>query len=110
MWQVVGVAGKDWRWQDAEKLFLSASVMDDAIAPTSNTLPPEIASKRAEVARVLREHIYGEQALIDTNGHHETTLDTPADDLAMSPKVITRDVVATLENSRYLGMKLAAHA
>ena len=33
-----------------------------------------------------------------------------ADDLPMSPKVITRDVVATLENSRHLGMKLAAHA
>ncbi len=32
------------------------------------------------------------------------------DDLPMSPKVITRDVVATLENSRHLGLKLAAHA
>ena len=29
---------------------------------TSNTLPPEIASKLADVARELREHIYGEQA------------------------------------------------
>ena len=33
-----------------------------------------------------------------------------ANDLPMSPKVITRDVVATLENSRHLGLKLAAHA
>jgi len=32
------------------------------------------------------------------------------DDLPMSPKVITRDIVATLENSRHLGLKLAAHA
>ena len=32
------------------------------MARTSNTLPPEIASKLAEVARELREHIYGEQA------------------------------------------------
>ena len=29
---------------------------------TSNTLPPEIASKLADVASELREHIYGEQA------------------------------------------------
>ena len=32
------------------------------------------------------------------------------DDLPMSPKVITRDVVATLEKSRHQGLKLAAHA
>ncbi len=48
------------------------------MARTSNTLPPEIASKLADVARELREHIYGEQAVIDKNGQHETTLDTPA--------------------------------
>jgi len=32
------------------------------MARTSNTLPPEIACKLADVARELREHIYGEQA------------------------------------------------
>ncbi len=48
------------------------------MARTSNTLPPEIASKLADVARELREHIYGEQAVIDKNRQHETTLDTPA--------------------------------
>jgi hypothetical protein len=32
------------------------------MARTANTLPPEIASKLADVARELREHIYGEQA------------------------------------------------
>jgi len=40
---------------------------------------------------------------------HQAAADS-ADDLPMSPKVITRDVVATLENSRHLGLKLAAHA
>ncbi len=48
------------------------------MARTSNTLPPEIASKLADVARELREHIYGEQAVIDKHRQHETTLDTPA--------------------------------
>ncbi len=32
------------------------------MARTSNTIPPEIASKLADVARELREQIYGEQA------------------------------------------------
>ena len=32
------------------------------MARTSNTVPPEIASKLADVARRLRGHIYGEQA------------------------------------------------
>ncbi len=36
--------------------------MNVAMAGTSNTLPPEIASKLADFARELREHIYGEQA------------------------------------------------
>lgn len=40
---------------------------------------------------------------------HQAAADS-ADDLPMSPKVITRDLVATLENSRHLGEKLAAHA
>ena len=103
--------------------------MDVAMARPKNTLPPEIASKLADVARELREHIYGEpacpkwgtrfteiedqgmqvglelarvfmqqsvqhqadgdippqavvcdgeQAVIDKNRQHETTLDTPA--------------------------------
>ena len=41
-------------------------------------LPPEIAGKLADVARELLEHIYGEQAVIDKNHQHETTLETPA--------------------------------
>ncbi len=36
--------------------------MDVARARNSNTVPPEIASKLADVARELRAHIYGQQA------------------------------------------------
>lgn len=45
-----------------KRFFPPASDKDVAMARTSNTLPPEIASKLADVARELREHIYGEQA------------------------------------------------
>lgn len=45
-----------------ERFFPPASDKDVAMARTSNTLPPEIASKLAAVAQELREHIYGEQA------------------------------------------------
>ena len=52
---------------------------DVAIARTTNTLSPAIAGKLAEAARELREHIYGEPAvIIDKDRHHETALDTPA--------------------------------
>lgn len=44
-----------------------------------------------------------------SSSHRQAAADS-VDDLPMSPKVITRDVVATLENSRHLGLKLAAHA
>jgi len=39
-----------------------ASDKDVAMARKANTLTPQIASKLADVARELREHIYGEQA------------------------------------------------
>jgi hypothetical protein len=112
-----------------KRFFPPAPDMDVAMARTSNTVSPEIASKLADVARELREHIYGqqacpewgtrftqiedqgmqvglelarlfmqqsvqhqadgeippqavdcdgEQAVIDKNRQHETTLDTPA--------------------------------
>ena len=62
LWRVIGVAGNGRRWEDIEKIFPPASDTDVAMARPSNTLPPEIASKLADVARELREHIYGQQA------------------------------------------------
>jgi len=46
----------------SKSFFLPASDKDVEMARTSNTLPPEIAGKLADVARGLREHIYGEKA------------------------------------------------
>ena len=48
-------------------------------------------------------------AALRSTSRHQAAADS-ADDLPMSPKVITREVIATLENSRHLGEKLAAHA
>lgn len=48
-------------------------------------------------------------AAVQQSSRRQAAADS-VDDLPMSPKVITRDVVATLENSRHLGAKLAAHA
>ena len=72
-------------------------------------VPDEDCQINIDAAQTLPDLDRMVAASLQSPSQHQAAADS-ADDLPTSPKVLLRDVVATLENSLHLGLKLAAHA
>jgi len=90
---------------DADENSINTSLV--AIDPASDTV--EDCQINIDDAETLPDLDRMVAAALQPTSRHQAAADS-ADDLPMSPKVLMRDVVATLENSQHLGLKLAAHA